>query len=611
MHKKIFYLLFAIFIGGLHLTAHANDPILRFSDLISGPDTGLGDGSGSGVIVTVWGQFLGDFQGDSKISFVDSAGQERDAAFVYYWKRADGQLPSGPSNLYASHRMQEIAFSIPDSAPGLGSIKVSVNGRSSTLPFFVRDGKIFHIKESGDDVSGDGSFSTPWKTVAEALRKLREPGITLYIHDVTSGCENCQRGIQWAQAATSSSLEAQFGFVAYPGTRPITMGARGFTNFRVNGQVISKFDVYSSNFPTVDASGQPTGTRIDAATMCIETDAFGRVVGNRCTDIPGGCASGQQAAIVGNALNENEVDLVQILGNEIYDYGCQGSSKHQHTTYMSVRSGANDLRVQPWRFGWNYLHGNHTNNGIHQFDEAIGGGPCGSPVGTVVINDNVIIDQSGSGINVGASCPWEADFDIYNNVLINTGLINAWDGVNPETADGANVNGINFTDQVAGLFGIMNVFNNTIYKWNDDEGTNGSKSCLGLTQGGDNVTVLWNNNICLTEKDKAFVAHGFQGEVLLDNVTGGNNLWYYAGTAPTKAIAPTHWDATAVEEDPLLTITGPFISISENSPARNKSGHTPPRHDIYGVLRTDGGEIGAVEYNNVKIPNPPTSLTIK
>jgi len=34
-------------------SAYANDPVLYFSDLIEGPKTGIGDGLGSGAIVTV------------------------------------------------------------------------------------------------------------------------------------------------------------------------------------------------------------------------------------------------------------------------------------------------------------------------------------------------------------------------------------------------------------------------------------------------------------------------------------------------------------------------------------------------------------------------------
>jgi hypothetical protein len=76
--------------GDGRTTGDAYAPRLNFSDLISGPSTGLGDGLGSGVIVTVWGQHLGSSQGSSEVVFTDSAGNELAAAHVYYWTNADG-----------------------------------------------------------------------------------------------------------------------------------------------------------------------------------------------------------------------------------------------------------------------------------------------------------------------------------------------------------------------------------------------------------------------------------------------------------------------------------------------------------------------------------------
>ncbi len=46
----------------LALPLYAADPVLYFTDLTSGPDTGIGDGLGSGTIVTVWGVNLGSSQ---------------------------------------------------------------------------------------------------------------------------------------------------------------------------------------------------------------------------------------------------------------------------------------------------------------------------------------------------------------------------------------------------------------------------------------------------------------------------------------------------------------------------------------------------------------------
>ena len=153
-------------------------PHLAFSDLISGPSTGIGDELGSGTIVTVWGFELGSEQAGSTLEYCDVNSSCAPMAHVYYWKNADGQLPSGPANLYESHGMQEISFSIPEAPAGAGEIRLSNAHGTSSLPFTVRPGEIYHVKEQGDDENGDGSFSNPWQSVAHADQTL-DAGATL------------------------------------------------------------------------------------------------------------------------------------------------------------------------------------------------------------------------------------------------------------------------------------------------------------------------------------------------------------------------------------------------------------------------------------------------
>ena len=600
---KIFY---SVVLSILLSSSAWATPKLNFSDLISGPDTGIGDGLGSGVIVTIWGQGLGSSQGGSTITYTDFAGTNHTESHVYYWKNADGNLPGGPANLYESHKMQEIAFSIPDSASGLGNITVTVNGvESNPLPFTVRSGNIYHVKSDGSD-SNNGSFSSPWKTVQKAINAINSPGSTLYVHNVDSGSETSERGIYWNKSSASSSLDAQFAFVAYPNTRPTSTGSNGFTNYNVDGQVISKFDIYSSNYLSVDSNGQPSNQTYNS-TRCIETDKYGRGVGNRCTDIPGGCASGSQGAINGNALNGDEIESYKMFGNEIYEYGCKGSRKFHHTTYFSIRSGDTNLQLDPWQIGWNYLHDNYAKNGIHMFDEKNGGSSfCGSPNDTVIVNDNVVINQAGAGLMIAANCPWTNDFEVYNNIFINVGLAAAWDGIDPETSDGPATSGIAVSDN--GLSGHVYIYNNIVHTWNNDDQVADTQACLGLKGSGDNVSITWNNNICYTDKNKPFVAEGCCGaDVQLDNVTGSNNIWYYSGGPST----PPTWDNSAIITDPLLIVNGSIISLDANSPAIGVSTNMVLTKDIYGVDRLPGPEIGAIEYSDLmNRPNPPADLEV-
>jgi hypothetical protein len=575
-----------------------DQPYIAFTDLISGPANGLNDGLGNGVIVTVWGQNLGSDIANGEVRFTDSNGQIYQA-YVYYWKNADGVLPSGPANLYRSHRMQEIAFSIPNAAEGPGTISVTVGGVSTnTLPFTIRPGAIYHVKDNGSDTSGDGSWDSPWLSAGHALDNT-PAGSTLYLHDVSSGSASSERGIFLNTASASSTQDAQLAILSYPGFHPSVMGQKGFESYHVDAVVVSKLDFYSSDYTAVDTNDQPIGSKIqDSSTFAIKSSKHGRAVANRITDIPGGCASGMQGAITGSAKWGNDlVSNYKIYGNEIYEYGCAGSRKLHHTTYMSIRSDGLDLQVEPWEFGWNYLHDNQAKFGIHQFDQ---NSDCGDPTGPLKIHHNVVVNQGGAGISIGSEC-WEVDAYIEDNILINVGLAAAWDGINPSSSDGAENGGISIRD--SGLVGTMYISNNLVYGHTSDGQTNGAQGCLNLYGGGDSVAIEWNNNICYSDYDLPFIGTGYNAEAKLDNVSGGNNVWYFSGLSPVNAIVPS-WDAGAITVDPLLGVNDAIVNLFEVSPVdgsilsplMDAATSTSFDRDIYGNPRDTTPDIGPVEY---------------
>lgn len=586
--------------------SYAAAPFLAFSDLISGPSTGLGDGKGSGVIVTVWGQSLG-VQDGGKILFQDSSGKIFEPV-VYYWKAADGALPGGPANLSESHQMQEVAFSIPAATSGQGQIYVEVAGeRSNALPFTVREGSIFHVRLGGSD-GGDGSWESPWATVSHAVATA-PAGSTIYVQDVTTGSKSSATGVYWNNAKASSTLGAQFGIVAYPGFRPVIMGQRGFEAYNAEAPVLSKLDIYSSDYTSVTSAGQPSGSRIDSkGTWGIRAAKDGRAVANRIGDIPGMCASRYHGAIVGS--DGTRVSNFKILGNEIYDYGCEGSSKLHHTTYMSIRSGPDDVLVDPWEFGYNYLHGNKAKFGIHNFDQNTG---CGRTTGPVKIYSNVIKDQGGAGISVGASadCIWSMDFYIENNILINVGLAAAWDGVDTYTSDGSEPGGIAIRD--SGLSGTIYVRNNLIYKWTTDGDQKGADGCLSFNGSSDLVTVIFDNNICYTELDKPFFMLGYQADAKADNASGSRNVWYYTGgNSATHARVP-NWDSRPITDDPMLKLSGSLFVANSDSPLVDQGTSVDLTRGIYGRLRDSSPDVGPIEIveSIIAPPKPPQVIEVQ
>mgnify|MGYP003115502279 CR=1 FL=1 len=589
-------LLVTLFLAAPNLVFAANpSPRLTFSDLISGPDRGLNDQKGSGVIVTIWGQHLGSRQGDSTIEFCDSAADCRDTV-VYYWKNADGSLPSGPANLFESHRMQEIAVSIPASAPGQGSIRVTVNGQTDSLPFTVRPGNIFHVKNEGNDSSGDGSWGNPWRTVAKA-DSTATAGDTVYIHNVTTIEDGDPGRVYYNNRGFKADTSNQFAYVSYPGTRAELYGKDGVHVYRTTGIVTSKLSVFASNC----ADESLAGCR-ERGTVGIAPSDWGRVIGNKITDRPGMCASGQAGAISGGI---DTVEGAKIFGNHIHDYGCPNTGKLHHTTYLTIRDNDGDREIESWELGWNYLKDNWAKNGLHFYDENVGSGTeCGDLTTDMLIHDNVVVNQGGAGIAVASACGWTQDTYVYNNVLINVGL--------PVDVDctsncGSTGSAIEISDIGSrGLQGNVYLSNNTVYEWDKKDQGNTLQSCIVLRGSGDNAKLFINDNICYTESDKPFLTTFSFSESVNhnDNLFGSNNIWFTSVSNPKRAVIP-QWTGEPVLGDPKLSLSGSIIEIAEDSVALGKSKRNFA-HDVYGARRGQSAAIGAVEYFLFR--SPPSAI---
>lgn len=600
-----------------------SNAVLNFTDLISGPDTGLGDGKGSGTIVTVWAQNIGDSQQNSRLIFKDSMGTEYNP-YIYYWKKADGTLPSGVANLYDSHKMQEIAFSIPDSAEGAGSIYIELSDGTITnkLPFTVRPGQIYHVRSSGND-NNDGSYSSPLKTISGAISKNKKLGTIVYVHDVDTGSSTDTGNIiQWRSSVGLADASNQSGLVSYPGYQPKVIGRNAISVYKANALVVSKLSVFASNYTEESSTGQPTGTRLSGYgktfTSAITGSAYGRIVGNKITDIPGGCSSSMSGAISGGSKYDDYVSMLKVYGNEVHDYGCPGASKLHHTTYLSIRSGDDNEQLPAPEMAWNYLHDNHTKNGLHIFDQGRQGtkkGPnntfltnnCGNFTGKLKIHSNVIVNQAGAGIFVGTSNCDSANYKthIYNNLIINPGLPAAWDGVDVSTQDGKDPTGIsvgsnnNETHQV---------YNNTIIDRPNSELNLGESFCFGAVGGGFKKAIF-SNNICEHSRSSEIIGFGYRADLNYD-IKGLKNVIY--NSENTGSSIPSYF-TDSITTNPMVNLTGvqtiidfknygslsSYVNhqLSDASPILNTQvpDENTPARDLAGRLRSQVTTPGALD----------------
>lgn len=565
----------------------AAEPILHFSDIVSGPKTGLGDGLGEGAIVTIWGNNLGSSQGTSKI-YCNGV----EASHVYYWRNADGTVPSGPADLYTYHGMQEIAFSIGATATdGLGSIYVELGGaKSNSLPFTVRSGNIYYVKTTGNDTAGDGSWDSPWAMVSStgyglsgATSKV-STGDIIYVGDGVQDIATYDAtgtrtaGIRiYNKNATETN---PIGLIAYPGARVLAQGKNyGIINHGADYWVVSKY---------VLKAGVITEKRGQA----VDTFKGGRIIANEITNRPGECPDGYAGAISGNALGVDKVSDLKLFGNYIHDWGCAATTKFHHTIYLANRSGSKPLSeemivVDAFEIAWNYLKDNNAADGIQVYDENITGNgrSCGDINGTVKIHDNVVVNQRGNGI--ASSTDGTPDcltnpVEIYNNLLVDAGLGPAW------VSDSVTTTAINFGG--AGNKSHIKVKNNTIYGYGDPTvpltRSTGRAALFVMPAATFGGTLEFSNNLVFDKKglDFANIGAGSEAKIL----AAVDNLWYSAAT-PTKAAPSWGTPVTAiaavisvVTDVSFASSLSKVFSFDKTDPATPLDGSSP-MEDIVGT----------------------------
>ncbi|MFH0907482.1 MAG: hypothetical protein V1929_01805, partial [bacterium] len=268
-------------------------PVLFFSDLTSGPNTGGQDNQGA--FVTVWGKNFGNTRRDSAITVGGGA-----VAGYPVWTNT------------------KISFQLGTNA-GTGNIVLrTAEGVSSIGPFTVRTGAIHFAATNGSDTTGNGSWTNPWRTIVKAKNMLASGDIA-YVGDgiVQDTMDSYNACVNLNSHGTETNPKA---LIAYPGAT-VRVGTnsmsidRAFHNWVSSGVggyagkywVISQFHITSRSIGVPLAEGY-------------------RIVGNYF-EAP--TANGQVGIIEGR---ENHI---KILGNTFYNVGLTNGTKLYHVIYVS------------------------------------------------------------------------------------------------------------------------------------------------------------------------------------------------------------------------------------------------------------------------------------
>ncbi|MFH0727188.1 MAG: choice-of-anchor Q domain-containing protein [Pseudomonadota bacterium] len=557
MKKAVFF--FVTFFWVVINADAATNPVLCFSDITSGPRSGNSDVSGGrsgtdGAIVTLWGHNLGNARGSS---YVYANGAE--AASYYTWGNA-----TDPADLTIYHQMQMISFQISHLAQdGAGWIYVVVNGKqSNSLPFTVRSGNIYFSMVTGNDDTGDGSWSNPWRTIPFAADSLA-PGDIAYIGN----------GVDQT-TETNSSAAVNLGSDGAEGTPKALIVYPGGTSKVGNDSLERAFWVWNENTSGYSTHWTIAKFTITTAQVGVPAQTGSRVIGNYVTAPQG---DGMDGAI--DVAGNN----VYILGNELENVGSADCSKLYHAIYVKGVRQDSPPRASTEsnrEVAWNYVHDGLSNRAINIYSEQ----EYSAYIQQHRVHDNVIMNQRGDGILLGYYVT--GDNWLYNNLIVNAGLGPEWpDGESYHT--GLHIN----TGHEAITQTTVYLYHNTLYGngWSGAVLPEETGSLL-VDQGAldRSTTIHFTNNI-LYSTGEPYLA----GESAFLPAGDYRNCWYNDGQAP-------QWDTTAINVAPGFVNAGAFnFQLQNDSPCLNvgKDVSTLVARDILGVPRPQGSahDLGAYE----------------
>jgi glucose/arabinose dehydrogenase len=510
-------------------------PVLFYSDLESGPNSGGQDGHGA--FVTLYGRGFGPARRDSFVTIGGGIAQSYPV-----WN--DGQIvvQLGPS-------------------ASTGEIVTHVGGFASNgLSFTVRSGNIHFVSTDGDD-SGPGSFAAPWRTVLKAKESIQEGDIAYLMDGVT----------QTTLDADGASLSIQSSgdpgrpkaLVAYPGAR-VTIGspvpsAGLHTGIRVPGTGVAVADWVLA------------GLHILGGVRAVDIDGMGsgshhwRLVANTLS-----CPSGDGA---GGCFTASHVSFLKVLGNEVTDTGARPVAQRQ---YHAVLLGTDTNYVEA---AWNWIHDNRTCHAIEVRSE-----PRGPDTGynqyAISIHDNRIQGTHCAGISFATVDPAEGRVEAYNNVIRDVGRGPAPPGGAP-AAGCVYVPGETLTGPAGS--GYVDVYHNTCV----NAGHAGAGSIAGAFLHLGTSPDLWlrlHNNV-VQQAGQPYLAPASDTATIV----GSHNLWFGSGDPP--AFLPDN-----IAADPqFVSLSAGDMHLAPTSPALDTGLFTGLGRDLDGFPRDVRPDRGAYD----------------
>jgi hypothetical protein len=538
----------------------AGSPVIFYSDLVSGPNTG-GENN-NGAFVTIWGRNFGNSQG---ASFVTVGGGSVDNYREWSDTRICFQL---------GHNAKTGAISVTTSeGTGVGDI------------FTVRTTGTIYFVDINASSGGDGSFSSPWDNPHVWYINMSAGDICYFREGIYPGQYGDKTGgYQWVFNTSSCNQGTEtnpIAFVAYPG-ETVVFDASG------SNAPTSNFGPYWQNdFPDWIVISK---FNLKAYNQCVGSAGMGcRIVGNDCE----GLTTGDCPQMGSIGVNRKG----WVLGNKIH--GGRTHCHYDHAIYIGGCPYSGNVYI-----GWNHIYDNDFDYGP-LVSINMEGTRCGE--GEYVKNIyfyNNIIDSSSypcrglvqyllgyTSDEPKEQCP---AVYIYNNQFIECGMA----GHAALTVE----NGKSY------------IYNNTFYNTKGDQyavyllaaSTGNSNAWLYDAEVVNNIIHVDSGVSNYIRVDTNYPRDGVSKVVLSNNCYFGDGP--FAGTTG-------HTDPHSINADPkFMNPEGRDFSLQSDSLCLNTGiSIVSPIviNDINGVPRPQGGEydIGAYEYGTGSSPPPPDDDT--
>ncbi len=452
------------------ILGRAADPVLFFTDLTSGPNTGGQDNLGS--FISIYGEGFGAQRGNSTVRI----GAAEVARYVT-WGQDNGVA-----------RGLDMIVVQPGPGVSSGDIIVTVNGiASNPLPFAVRTGQIYFVSPGSPNAndSNPGAFAEPFRTIYRP-RQVMQAGDIVYIRGgAFSDIDPASPGwdailVLDAETAVTGTAERPVAYIGYPGEPPVlgNPAARRGVLLLTSGQP-SQYYVFANLRFTQSSSPLPL------------TGIGHRVVGNYVYE-----GAFDDTGTIGVNGNTSQI---KIFGNLLRNNGAPGEKLH-HGLYIGGFGINRDIEV-----GWNQIQDQHGGRAVQLF-----GHVDGDRMENIRIHDNLVSGSELNNIVLGGtdgSTEVLGAIDVYNNVIVGSGDA-----------------GLRIDDPQ----GTVGIRNNVLYN-NGSPGFNGNAQVYVQRAGAGRITLQ--NNILYAGTGQTYYLFEPGVDASVFNLAT-NNLVYNAGECP-------------------------------------------------------------------------------